>query len=261
MPANHILYLFALSSLVALTGCSDKKTPVEDTTEVVTSEALAPTEVVAADSTAINEPVAEVEVVEAIQVVDKNLPRLAKVTDYFALKPNTNWSWKSLAQIPEIQEWRNNTPVLDGGSSSDPNYSINGGIDNYGYIMAYGTKNQPNIVTIRSGQGVAEDETTSAVYKLEDLFRERELTRVKSNCETEKDSAFTQHFYIWQKEGYQPFYLLEMIEPGNSGTVTIFSLAKSFEAFYEPKNRDIHPNIKDYDNPKDYNKIVCTFDS
>ncbi|WP_201583327.1 hypothetical protein [Psychrobacter jeotgali] len=228
MQANHVLSVFVLTGLIALTGCSDK-TPVEETTEVATPEAIIPTDTVATESDAIDEPVAEV-----IEVVDENPPRFAQVTDYLALEPNTNWSWKSLADTPDIKEWYSKTPAQNEHLPEDPSYSIRGGLDNYGGIAVYGTQEQPEIITIGSGQAVMEDETGSAVYKLEDLFRESELTRVKSNCDKGENELFSQQFYKWEKPGHQPLYIYSIIDQANAGTSSDVGIAKSLDTFLSP---------------------------
>lgn len=89
MQAHHILFVFALSSLVAFTGCSDT-TPVEENNEVATSEAADPTKTSTAESTAITDPAAEVEAVEVVEVVDENPPKFAQITDYIAVELNNN---------------------------------------------------------------------------------------------------------------------------------------------------------------------------
>lgn len=249
MKSGHVLSLVAISSIIALSGCADNKKA--EATQEATTEDSAVAEVAAVEPVVAEE---EVVVIEEVVVEEKNPPRFSKVTDYLALKPSTDWQWETLAEIPGVQEWRNKTPVLDGGT----NYFIIGDLDDHSHVVAYGTKTKPGLVNISSGQGIAEDETTSAVYKLEDLFRERELTRVESNCDTDEDFPFSQHFYKWQKEGYQPLYVLAMTDEGNSGTSKDFGIAKSFEEFYKPENRDMYPNLIVSDD--DGNEITCTFD-
>ncbi len=249
MKSGHVLSLVAISSIIALSGCADNN-KVEATQEAATEDS-AVAEVAAVEPVVAEE---EVVVIEEVVVEEENAPRFAKVTDYLALKPSNDWQWETLAEIPDVREWRNKTPALDGGT----NYSIIGDLDDHSHVVAYGTKTKPGLVNISSGQGIAEDETTSAVYKLEDLFREKELTRVESNCDTDEDFPFSQHFYKWQKEGYQPLYVLAMIDEGNSGTSKDFGIAKSFEEFYKPENRDMYPNLIVSDD--DGNEITCTFD-
>ena len=249
MKSGHVLSLVAISSIIALSGCADNKKA--ETTQEATTEDSAVAEAAAVEPVVAEE---EVVVIEEVVVEEENAPRFAKITDYLALKPSTDWQWETLAEIPGVREWRNKTPALDGGT----NYSIIGDLDDHSHVAAYGTKTKPGLVNISSGQGIAEDETTSAVYKLEDLFREKELTRVESNCDTDEDFSFSQHFYKWQKEGYQPLYVLTMTDEGNSGTSKDFGIAKSFEEFYKPENRDMYPNLIVSDD--DGNEITCTFD-
>ncbi|WP_201543942.1 hypothetical protein [Psychrobacter immobilis] len=249
MKSVHVLSLVAISSIIALSGCADNKKA--ESTQEATTEDSAVVEVDAVEPVVAEE---EVVVIEEVVVEEKNPPRFSRVTDYLALNPNTDWQWETLAGIPGVREWRNKTPTLDG----DTNYSIIGDLDDHSHVAAYGTKTKPSLVNISSGQGIAEDETTSAVYKLEDLFREKELTRVESNCDTDEDFSFSQHFYKWQKEGYQPLYVLTMTDEGNSGTSKDFGIAKSFEEFYKPENRDMYPNLIASDD--DGNEITCTFE-
>lgn len=259
MQASHILSVFALTSLVSLTGCSDK-TPIEENSEVATSEAVAPMETNVTESTAITEPVAEVEVeaVKTIEVADKNPPRFARVTDYLALKPNTNWSWKALADTLDIEEWNNKTPTKNEHVPEDPSYSIRAGLDDYGGMAIYGTKEQPEIITIGSGQAVMDDETGAAVYKLDDLFRPSELTRVKSNCDKGKNELFSQQFYKWEKPGHQPLYIYSIIDQANAGTSSDVGIAKSLDTFFESDYSDALYDLRASD--ADYNDVICTFD-
>ena len=251
MQANHILSVFALTGLIALTGCSDN-TPVEETTEVTTSEAVASTKTATTESATITEPVAEAE------VVDENPPRFAQVTDYLALKPNTNWNWKELADTPDIKEWYSKTPAQNEHLPEDPSYSIRGGLDDYGGMAVYGTKEQPEIITIGSGQAVMEDETGSAVYKLEDLFRTSELTRIESNCDKGKNELFSQQFYKWEKPGHQTLFIYSIIDQANAGTSSDVGIAKSLDTFFESNYKQALINLRTSD--ADYNDVTCTFD-
>ena len=257
MQANHILSIFAISSLLAISGCSET-TSVEETTEVTTPEESVSTEVVATDSTADTEPVAEAEEVETVEIIDENPPRFANVTDYLALKSNTDWSWKSLADTPDIEEWYSKTPAKNEYSPEDPSYSIGGGLDDYGGMAIYGTKEQPEIITIGSGQAVMEDETGSAVYKLEDIFRASELTRVKSNCDKGDNELFSQQFYKWQKPGYQLLYIYSIIDQANAGTSSGVGIAKSLDKFFESDYSGALMDLRASD--ADYNDVDCTFD-
>lgn len=257
MQANHILSIFAISSLMAISGCSETPS-MEETTEVTTPEETVPAEIVATDSTTIAEPVVETEEVETVEAIDENLPRFANVTDYLALKSNTDWSWKSLAGTPDIKEWYSKTPAKNEYSPEDPSYSIGGGLDDYGGMAIYGTKEQPEIITIGSGQAVMEDETGSAVYKLGDIFRASELTRVKSNCDTGENELFSQQFYKWQKPGYQPLYIYSIIDHANAGTSSNVGIAKSLNKFFESDYSSALMDLRALD--ADYNDITCTFD-
>ncbi len=254
MQANHILSIFALTSLVALTGCSDN-TPVEQTTEVTTSEAVATTQTVTTESATLTEPVAEVEVVE---VVDENPPRFANVTDYLAIKPESSWDWENLASISAVKEWNPRTPTKDEYSPEKNQYYIWGGLDDVGGMRAVGTEAQPEIITIGSGQSVMEDETGSKVYKIEDLFRESELTRIKSNCDSAQNSLSSQHFYRWQKPGYQTLYIYSIVDEANAGKSSDVGIAESFDVFFDSDYSDDLHNLSSYD--ADGNRVNCTFD-
>lgn len=257
MQANHILSIFALSSLVVLTGCSDKS-PVENTTEVATPEAVVAIESAVTEPTAIDEPIAEAETVKVAEVIDDNPPRFADVTDYFALKPDANWSWNSLADTSGIENWDSKVPAKNEYLPEDPSYSIRAGLDNYGGMAIYGSKRQPELITIGSGQAIMEDETGSAVYKLEDLFRESEITRVKSNCDTHENDLFSQRFYRWQKPGYQPLYVYAIRDNANAGTSSSVGIAKSFDKFFDSDYDNVLSDIRARD--LDFNDVTCTFD-
>lgn len=257
MQANHILSVFALSSFVALTGCSDNA-PVEDTTQNNALEESIATEVEASDSTAVTEPVAEVEAVEVVEVIDENPPKFATITDYLALKTDANWSWKSLADTPDIEEWYSKTPTKNEHAPEDPSYSIRGGVDDYGGMAVYGSKAQPEIITIGSGQAVMEDETGAAVYKLDDLFRLSELTRVKSNCDKGENELFSQQFYKWEKPGHQPLYIYSIIDQANAGTSSDVGIAKSLDTFFDSNYSNALYDLRASD--ADYNDVTCTFD-
>ena len=167
MKSGHVLSLVAISSIIALSGCTDNKeaeATQEVTQEVTTENSAVNKEVVAVEPAVAEE---DIVVIEEEVVEEENAPRFSKITDYLALKPNTDWQWETLAEIPDVREWRNKIPTLDGGT----NYSIIGDLDDHSYVVAYGTKTKPSLINISSGQGIAEDEPTSAVYKLEDLFR------------------------------------------------------------------------------------------
>lgn len=254
MQANHILSIFALASLVTLTGCSDK-TPIEETTDVATPEVATSTETVVAESDATTESVAEVEVVE---VIDENPPKFAQVTDYLALEPESSWNWEKLASISAVKEWDPKTPTKDEYSPEKNQYYIWGGLDDVGGMRVIGTKAQPEIITIGSGQSVMEDETGSKVYKVEDLFRASELTRVKSNCDKGENELFSQQFYKWEKPGHQPLYIYSIIDQANAGTSSDVGIAKSLDTFFESDYSDALYDLRASD--ADYNDVTCTFD-
>ncbi|WP_201596138.1 hypothetical protein [Psychrobacter fulvigenes] len=254
MQANHILSIFALASLVTLTGCSDK-TPIEETTDVATPEVATSTETVVAESDATTESVAEVEVVE---VIDENPPKFAQVTDYLALEPESSWNWEKLASISAVKEWDPKTPTKDEYSPEKNQYYIWGGLDDVGGMRVIGTKAQPEIITIGSGQSVMEDETGSKVYKVEDLFRASELTRVKSNCDKGENELFSQQFYKWEKPGHQPLYIYSIIDQANAGTSSDVGIAKSLATFFESDYSDALYDLRASD--ADYNDVTCTFD-
>lgn len=254
MQANHILSIFALASLVTLTGCSDK-TPIEETTDVATPEVATSTETVVAESDATTESVAEVEVVE---VIDENPPKFAQVTDYLALEPESSWNWEKLASISAVKEWDPKTPTKDEYSPEKNQYYIWGGLDDVGGMRVIGTKAQPEIITIGSGQSVMEDETGSKVYKVEDLFRASELTRVKSNCDKGENELFSQQFYKWEKPGHQPLYIYSIIDQANAGTSSDVGIAKSLDIFFESDYSDALYDLRASD--ADYNDVTCTFD-
>ena len=191
-------------------------------------------------------------------MVDENPPRFAKVTDYLALKTDTNWSWKSLADTPDIEEWYSKTPAKNEHAPEDPSYSIRGGLDDYGGMAVYGTKEQPEIITIGSGQAVMDDETGASVYKLEDLFRASELTLVKSNCDKGENELFSQQFYKWEKPGFHPLYIYSIIDQANAGTSSDVGIAKSLDTFFESDYSDALYDLRASD--ADYNDVTCTFD-
>ena len=257
MQANHILSIFAISSLMAISGCSET-TSVEETTDITTPEESAPTAVVATDSTAITEPVVEIEEVETVEAIDENPPRFANVTDYLALKSNTDWSWDSLANISAIKEWDPKIPTRDEYLPEQNGYYIWGELDDVGGMRIRGTKAQPGIITIGSGQSVMEDETGSKVYKVEDLFRKSELTRVKSNCDTGENELFSQQFYKWQKPGYQPLYIYAITDSANAGTSSDVGIAKSFDVFFNSEYSDDLHHLNSFDN--EGNSVTCTFE-
>lgn len=185
---------------------------------------------------------------------DTTSPKFASFTDHLALKPNSNWSWEVLAKAPNIEEWHPKTPSLNEYLPESSLYSINGSLDDVGAFIAYGTKEQPSLIVIGSGQSVMEDEGGSAVYTLEDLFRNSEIVPIKSNCET--DGLFTQKFYQWKKPGFTPLYIYAIRDMANAGTSSEIGLAKSMQDFFNTQYEEASLNlIKSDDNGAD-----CTFD-
>ena len=255
MKTKLKLSLLVVSGLVALSGCADKDEVVAVTETTI--EDSSPTE--EAGIVEQTNVVTESEVTEEVHtVVEETPPKFAEVTDYIALKPNADWQWETLAKMPNVQEWNNKKPARNEYLPEDPSYSISGGLGEHGGIAAYGTETQPMLITIGSAQGVMEDETGSGVYKLEDLFRPSELTRIKSNCDTEEDSLFSQQFYKWQKPGYQPLYICSIVDHANAGTSSDVGIAKSFDEFFNPDYEAALRDIRSYD--ADLNDITCTFD-
>lgn len=255
MNTKRKLSLLVVSGLITLSGCADKEEVVA--VPETTNEDSSPAEEVAIvdQKNVVEEP----SVTEEVPVVvEENPPKFAEVTDYIALKPNTVWQWETLAKIPNVQEWNNKRPARNEYLPEDPSYSISGGLSEHGGLSVYGTETQPMLITIGSGQGVMEDETGSGVYKLEDLFRASELTRIKSNCDTEEDSLFSQQFYKWQKPGYQPLYIYSIIDQANAGTSSDVGIAKSFDEFFNPDYKNALMHLSSYD--ADSNAVTCTFD-
>ena len=240
---------------IVLSGCSDKATVDETKSDTSAKEAVITEPVVTASTDAAE---TEKSAEEAEVVVEENPPRFASITDSLALKPNTEWSWETFANTPDIQKWDPKTPTKNEYAPEDPSYSIWGGLDEHGGMAIYGTKAKPVLITIGSGQGVMEDETGSAVYKTEDLFRANELTPVKSNCDTEEDSSFSQQFYKWQKPGYQPLYVYAITDQANAGTSSDVGIAKSFDEFFNPDYSNALINLRALD--AEYNDVICTFD-
>lgn len=129
-------------------------------------------------------------------------------TDYLALKTGQDWTWQKIAQTPKIK-WEQKIPKA---TTTPKLYSMNGDINKYTSLTAYGTKSQPNIVVIESSQSYKESEDGKDTYKVTDLFNKSELTPVKSNCtkkENQVNSGEYQFFYKWQKPGFQPLYVYE----------------------------------------------------
>lgn len=182
-------------------------------------------------------------------------PRFAAVTDYLALKPGQKWTWEQLAALPNVQEWRNKSPKKDELTPSDPNYSINAGLSETGHMVAYGTKQQPKLVVLSSGQGFMEDEGLNGVYTLNDYFNQKDLTNIPSNCDVE--GLFDQKFYKWQKQDAKPLYVYQAIMSGNAGVTAEYGIAESLDEFFKPQYEDTYLQLQSVD--QDINEVVCTF--
>ena len=139
--------------------------------------------------------------------------------------------------------------------ASDPNYFINAGLSETGYMMAYGTKQQPKLITLGSGQGVTEDERFSGVYDITDFFNSKNLIRIPSNCDVE--GLFEQKFYKWQKEGTKPLYVYQAIMSGNAGTTAEYGIAESLDEFFKPQYEDTELQLRSVD--QSINDVVCSF--
>lgn len=182
-------------------------------------------------------------------------PRFAAVTDYLALKPGQKWTWEQLAALPNVQEWRNKTPEKDELTPSDPNYSINADLSETGYMIAYGTKQQPKLITLGSSQGAIEDEELSGIYDITDFFNSKNLIRIPSNCDVE--DVLEQKFYKWQKEGAKPLYVYKAVMAGNSGTTAEYGIAESLDEFFKPQYEETYLQLQSID--QNMNDVVCTF--
>ncbi|MFZ2844088.1 hypothetical protein [Psychrobacter sp.] len=255
MLSNRLFSAAVFMGFIALSGCSDKAAVEETKPEPTAKEAVTTEPVVTASTDAVE---TEKSAEDAEVVVEENPPRFASITDSLALKPNAEWSWDTLASTPDVQKWDPKTPTKNEYLPEDPSYSIWGGLDEHGGMAIYGTKAKPVLITIGSGQGVMEDETGSAVYKTEDLFRANELTPVKSNCDTEEDDLFSQRFYKWQKTGHQPLYIYAITDQANAGTSSDVGIAKSFDEFFNPDYSNALTNIRALN--AEYNDITCTFE-
>ena len=192
---------------------------------------------------------------EALEAKSSDAPQFITITDYLALKPNENWTWDKLAALPNVQEWRVKSPIKEEGSSESSIYSINAGLSDTSWMSAYGTKAQPNMVVLSSGQGVIEDSSLEGVYELSDFFNQQDLTRIPSNCDV--DSRFVQKFYKWQKKGFQPLYVYDVTMPGNSGSETEFGIAKNLEEFFKPEYEGSYLGLQSMNN--NYDEVICTF--
>ena len=138
---------------------------------------------------------------------------------------------------------------------SDPNYFINAGLSETGYMKAYGTKQQPKLVVLSSGQGVMEDEGLNGVYKLNDYFNQRDLINIPSNCDV--DGLFDQKFYKWQIEGAKPLYVYKAVMAGNAGTNAEYGIAESLDEFFKPQYEDTYLERQSID--QNNNDVICTF--
>ena len=192
---------------------------------------------------------------EASEVKSSGAPQFIAITDYLALKPNENWTWDKLAAIPYAKEWLEKTPVKNEYQPEDPNYSISARLNETSSMAAYGTKKQPNIITLGSGQGITEDESLGGVYKLNDFFSQKDLIRIPSNCDV--DSRFVQKFYKWEKNGSQPLYIYDVTNPSNSGAETEFGIAKNLEEFFKPEYENSYLEVQNMNN--NYDEVICTF--
>ena len=192
---------------------------------------------------------------EASEAKSADAPQFVAITDYIALKPNENWTWDKVAALPNVQEWLEKTPVKNEYEPEDPNYSINARLNETSSMSAYGNKSRPNIITLGSGQGITEDESLGGVYKLNDFFNQKDLTRIPSNCDV--DSRFVQKFYKWEKNGFQPLYIYDVTNPSNSGAETEFGIAKSLEEFFKPEYENSYLEVQNMNN--NYDEVVCTF--
>ena len=192
---------------------------------------------------------------EASEVKSSGAPQFIAITDYLALKPNENWTWDKLAAIPYAKEWLEKTPVKNEYQPEDPNYSISARLNETSSMAAYGTKKQPNIITLGSGQGITEDESLGGVYKLNDFFSQKDLIRIPSNCDV--DSRFVQKFYKWEKNGFQPLYIYDVTNPSNSGAETEFGIAKNLEEFFKPEYENSYLEVQNMNN--NYDEVICTF--
>ena len=255
MLSNSLLSAAVFMGFIALSGCSDKAA-VEETKPDNTAKEAVITKPVVTASTDAAEPEKSAE--DAEVVVEENPPRFASITDSLALKPNAEWSWDTLANTPNIKDWDPKTPTKDEYLPEENSYYIWGELDDVGGMRIRGTRAQPEIITIGSGQSVMEDETGNKVYKIEDLFRANELTRVKSNCDTAESSLSSQYFYRWHKPGYQPLYVYSITDQANAGTSSDVGIAKSFDIFFDSEYSDDLHNLGSFD--AEGNSVTCTFE-
>lgn len=203
---------------------------------------------------------AEVMTEEQQAAVDSDGARFSSITDYLALKPSQQWTWDQLSSIPDVQEWRNKTPVKDQYQEGSSNFLIEARLTDTGFMTAYGTQKEPKIIVLSSGQGFMEDEALSGVYEIADFFNLNELVRIKSNCDV--DGMFDQKFYKWQKKGFQPLYVSSSYMGGNAGSESKFGIAESIDEFFSSKYDDsfryLYLGLQSVD--QNYDDVVCTFD-
>src|SRR5699024_6501886 len=176
------------------------------------------------------------------------------ITDYIALKPNENWTWDKLAALPSAKEWFNKTPVKNDDSGAS-NYSISADLSDTGWIAAYGSQNQPNIIVISSDQSALESEHLEGVYHASDLFNQKDLSLIPSNCNV--DSIFSQKFYKWEKKGFQPFYIYDVTMLNTSSARAVLGIARSLKEFFKPENENLKLEVRSIDANDD--EVTCTF--
>ena len=181
-------------------------------------------------------------------------PQFVAITDYIALKPNENWTWDKLVALPSAKEWFNKTPVKNDDSGAS-NYSISADLSDTGWIAAYGSQNQPNIIVISSDQSALESEHLEGVYHASDLFNQKDLSLIPSNCNV--DSIFSQKFYKWQKKGFQPFYIYDVTMLNTSSARAELGIARSLEEFFKPENENLNLEVRSVDANDD--EVTCNF--
>lgn len=191
---------------------------------------------------------------EASEAKSSGAPQFVAITDYIALKPNENWTWDKLAALPSAKEWFNKTPVKNDDSGAS-NYSISADLSDTGWIAAYGSQNQPNIIVISSDQSALESEHLEGVYHASDLFNQKDLSLIPSNCNV--DSIFSQKFYKWEKKGFQPFYIYDVTMLNTSSARAELGIARSLEEFFKPENENLNLEVRSVDANDD--EVTCNF--
>lgn len=162
--------------------------------------------------------------------------------NHFALKQGQEWSWGQVAKTPNIK-WENKTPKNYGNSK----YSMGGSMGEWGGLSVTGTKSKPLIIHFNSSQTYSRSENGADVYTLHQLFKKTELTKLKSNCSVDENSGRMsvgeyQHFYRWQKKGYQPLYLgVRRFQSGtfNGGIIMNYIIVKDFDLFNDESIYDL----------------------